>query len=806
MPSNAEGPEERTVHSVEIILGDEPVVLQTGKVAKQADGAVWVQQGGTVVLVTAVAAAEAKEDTDFFPLTVDYRERGYAVGKIPPVYGRREPRPGVGETLIARLIDHSIRPLFPKKFRNETQVQAMTLSSDQVHPTETLAMIGTSAALSISSIPFNGPIGGIVVARVGGAFVANPTYAQLDEADLHFFVTANKRAVMSVEGSAHEVPEDDVIAAIDFAHGEIQRVIAVQEELVAAVGKPKRPVGKASAQEEMAVRIRELATMPIRQSIGIADKQERDTYLQSVLENVVAEIEGEGTDIHSDDEQIAAVFTEIEREEMRRSILEEGKRVDGRGTRDIRDIACEVGVLPRTHGSSLFTRGQTQALCTVTLGTGMDEEVIRDLTGEHSRAFFLHYNFPGFSVGEVRRITGAGRREIGHGSLAEHALMPVIPDAETFPYTVRVVSEILESNASSSMATVCGASLALMDAGVPVAKPVAGVGVGLIKDGDREVILTDMLGAEDHLGDMDFKVAGTRDGVTAIQLDIKIDGITVDLMRRAIHQSHEARIKVLDLMDACIGTRREDISPYAPRIYTMKVHPDKIREIIGRGGSVIRKIQEDAGVTVNVEDDGTVRIASTSLAAAKVAEDIIRGIVAEAEVGKEYVGRVTRVTPFGAFVEVLKGVDGLIHISALSDGYVRRVEDVLNIGDTATVRVTRIDEKGRIDLELVTRPDGTPMPPRAERVHSEDADEEESDEPSAPRVPQYPRATGGDRAAGSEPSQETGEREPQYEADGSRQSRDRRGGDRDRGSQSGGRPRDGRGGSRETPRVPKRRY
>lgn len=759
------------MHEVELVLGDEPVKIQTGKVAKQADGAVWVQQGGTVVLVTVVAAPEAAEDSDFFPLTVDYRERFYAIGKIPGVYGRREPRPGVGETLIARLVDHCIRPLFPKAFRCETQVQAMALSSDQTHPTETLAMIGASAALSISSIPFNGPVGGLIVGRVGGGFVANPTYKQLKESDLHLFVTGNKNAVMSVEGGAREVPEDDIIAAIAFAHGEIQRIIAVQEELVALAGKPKRSVSKLNRHEELAAKIRELATQRIQQSIGISDKQEREAYLQNVLETVVTELEPEFADVEVHEEQVAELFTEIEREEMRRSILEEGKRVDGRGIYDVRPIECEVGILPRVHGSALFTRGQTQALCAVTLGTELDEDVVRDLTGEHSHRFFLHYNFPGFSVGEVRRITGPGRREIGHGALAERAVEPVLPSEEEFPYTIRVVSEILESNSSSSMATICGASLALMDAGVPIRKPVAGVGVGLIKEGDREVILTDMLGAEDHLGDMDFKVAGTRDGVTAVQLDIKIEGVSIDLMRRAIHQSREARLYVLDQMDRCISQPRPEISPYAPRIYTIKVHPDKIREVIGPGGRVIRKIQEEAGVLITCEDDGTVLIAATSLEAAKRAEELIREVAAEAEVGKEYTGRVTRVTPFGAFVEVLKGTDGLLHISSLSDGYVRRVEDVLNIGDTATVRVVRVDEKGRIDLELVNKPT------KASSASPANPPPEETEET---RTPQY---------AKGERTREGREGRPQTASRG--------GGSRSRDS--------GRGG-RETPRVPKRRY
>jgi polyribonucleotide nucleotidyltransferase len=773
------------LHIVEIPIGDENIVIQTGKVAKQADGSAWVQQGGTVVFVATVAAPPAAEDLDFFPLTVDYRERAYAIGKIPSVYGRREPRPGTGETLIARLLDHCIRPLFPKEFRAETQVLAMALSSDQVHPPETLALIGASAALSMSSIPFSGPVGGLVIGRVGGQFVANPTYDQLDKSDMEFFVTGTKTALMSVEGGAHEVPEDDVIAAFEFAQEQIHRIIEAQERLVEICGKPKREIAKPTANQEIARRIRELATQRIRESIGIADKQARDLLIQAVRENVTAELAEEHAGVETYEEEAAEVFLTIEREEMRRSILEQGKRVDGRGVNDLRPIECEVAVLPRAHGSALFTRGQTQALSTVTLGTALDEEIVRDLQGETTRTFFLHYNFPGYSVGEVRRVAAPGRREIGHGALAERALQPVMPGEDEFNYTVRVVSEILESNSSSSMATVCGASLALMDAGVPIKKHVAGIGVGLIKDGDQEVILADMLGAEDHLGDMDFKVAGTRDGVSAVQLDIKIEGITLDLMRRAIECSREARLQVLDRMDACLAKPRPDVSPYAPRIYTLKINPDKIRDIIGPGGRVIRKIQQDARVTINVEDDGTVEIASPTVSAYRAAEAIIMDLVAEAQIGKEYTGKVSRVMPFGAFVEIIKGTDGLLHISSLSDKYIRRVEDVLNIGDTVTVRVIKIDDRGRVDLELVSKEGEPPRAPRDEDGEAADTSEARERESNrgrddAPRDRRPPRDQRNDRGRGR--------------------------GDRGRGGR-GGRGQGGEGsGGRDAPRIPKARY
>ena len=691
---------------VEMQLGSENLSIETGKVAKQADGAVWVQYGGTVVLV-AVVADKRDSNLDFFPLTVDYREKSYAAGRIPGVYGRREPRPSGSELLTARLIDHCIRPLFPKDFQVEVQVMCTVLASDQTHPADVPALIGTSAALSISDIPFNGPVGAVTIGRLDGEFCINPTYEELERCELEFFVSGTNDAVMSVEGGAHEVPEDEVIDAIVAAHQEIKEITKLQDGLVALCGKPTRQYTMKEIDEGLSSRIRNLATERIRESIGMDQKQDREGYLEQVQADILSEIL-EDVEVEEDGPEVTkntmSILGDIEKEEMRQSILNDGKRVDGRGVTDIRDISGEIGVLPRVHGSSLFTRGQTQALCVTTLGTKGDEDVNRTLTGEVRKYFFLHYNFPPYSTGEVKRIMGPGRREIGHGALAERAIQPVIPDREEFRYTIRAVSEILESNASSSMASVCGVTLSLLDAGVPIKKPVAGVGVGMIKEGDREVILTDMLGTEDFLGDMDFKVAGTPDGITAIQMDIKIDGVTPDLMRRAIHQAKDARMVVLDKMNEVIDKPREEISQYAPRIYEINISPSKIKDLIGPRGKTVQGIQEETGVTIDIEDDGRVELSSFNAEAANKAEEMILSITAIPEVGKEYAGKVTRITGFGAFIEIIPGQDGLLHISQMGDGYVRQVEDVMNIGDEVAVRVIEIDDQGRVDLTLASNP------------------------------------------------------------------------------------------------------
>ena len=774
---------------VEMQLGSEKLSIETGKVAKQADGAVWVQYGGTVVLVT-VVADDSEHDLDFFPLTVDYRERAYAGGRIPTVYGRREPRPGTSEQLVARLIDHCIRPLFPKDFKAEVQILCNVFSSDGIHPADVPALIGTSAALSISDIPFNGPVAAVTVGKIEDELVINPTYEQLHASDMELFVSGKMDAVMSVEGSGHEIPEDEVIDTIITAHTQIKEVIKLQEGLAAGCSNTKRDYRSKSVEANLSDQVRNLATSRVRESIGMADKKAREDYLERVQEDVLSEIlENTTEDVDPNAAKDAiSILSDIEKEEMRQAILTEGKRVDGRGVTDIRSISGEVALLPHTHGSALFTRGQTQALCVTTLGTSGDEDVQRGLDGEVRRAFYLHYNFPPFSTGEVKRMMGPGRREIGHGALAEEALEPVIPNKEEFHYTIRVVSEILESNASSSMATVCGATLALLDAGVPLKRPVAGIGVGLIKEGEQEVILTDMLGTEDFLGDMDFKVAGTSEGVTAVQMDIKIEGVTPELMRRAIHQAREARLAVIEQMNAVIAQPRAELSPYAPRIYSLQIATQKIKDLIGPRGKTVQGIQEETSTTINIEDDGTVEIAATSAEDVKRAEEKIRAITAMPEIGKEYTGKVVRTASFGAFVEILPGKDGLVHISQMGDGYVRRAEDVMQVGDEVTVRILTIDDQDRVDLALVAA-GGVPV---AElKIESSD-DRESSSDWNAPRD-----------------SREGGRSNYRDNRGDSREYRDRRGGDnRDR---RGGNRYDQRDNSRDfrgdrrSPRIPKGR-
>ncbi|HGJ64054.1 TPA: polyribonucleotide nucleotidyltransferase [bacterium] len=678
----------------EIEIGRLPLSLETGKVAKQADGALFVRYGDTVLLATAVASKDAEEGLDFFPLTVEYRERAYAAGRIPDIYGRREPRPGTGEILTARLIDHCIRPLFPKNARNEIQIFTLVMASDRETPPDTLAVIGASAALCISDIPFMGPVGAVIVGKVDGKFVVNPTYEDERNGELDLFVTGTKDAVMSVEGGAKMLPETEILEAIDFAHQEIKKIVELQERLVSACGKPKRVFSMVEANEEIEEKLRAAATEGIVRSIGIIDKLEREQYLKDLKNDVAMPLE----DDNVSEDVIDFVMTKIEKEEMRRAILKDAKRIDGRGLKDIRPITCEVGVLPRTHGSALFSRGQTQALCVTTLGISSDEEEIKDLEGKRTKRFMLHYNFPPFCVGEVAPIRGPGRREIGHGALAERALTPVMPNEDEFPYAIRVVSEILESNASSSMASVCGATLSLMDAGVPIKDVVAGVGIGLVKEGDQFAILTDMIGVEDALGDMDFKIAGTKDGITAIQMDIKITGVPRDIMQAAMNQAKEARAYVIDKMLETISEPRPEISIYAPRIITLQIPIDKIKDIIGPGGRIIRKMQDDFGVQIEVENDGKVNIASTDGESAEKAINMIRSLTEEPEIGKIYTGKVTSVTEYGAFVEIFAGREGLLHISELDDGYVRKVEDILSEGDEVVVKLIEIDKFGRLNL------------------------------------------------------------------------------------------------------------
>ena len=683
------------IQRVELTLEGKTLSIEAGRVARQADGAAWVRCGDTVVLVTAVAARQPREGIDFFPLTADYQERAYAAGKIPGSFFRREGRPHEKETLTSRLIDRPIRPLFPKGYRNDVQIIATVLSADQQNDPDVLAMVGASASLTISGIPFLGPVGAVRVGRVAGRFVINPTYAQLGESDMDVVVAGTDAAVVMVEGAASEVPEETVLDAIVAGHQALRAIIGIQRDLASALGTPRPAFTPPPVDETLAAAVGAACRVPIRELAFVADKDEQRARRHKLLEETLARFPG-ATDAQK--AQVRACFDQVEKDEMRRLILVEGRRADGRRTTEVRPITCEAGVLPRTHGSALFTRGQTQALVTTTLGTKQDEQRLDDLEGDSSKRFMLHYNFPPFSVGEVRFLRGPGRREIGHGALAERAIQPILPKEGTFPYTLRIVSDILESNGSSSMATVCGASLSLMDAGVPVRVAVAGVAMGLVMEEDRYAILTDIQGLEDHLGYMDFKVACTRQGVTALQMDIKVQGITPAILREALAQAHAARLEVLDIMAKTLSGPRPNLSPYAPRIITIKIPVDKIREVIGPGGNVIRGIQDETGVKIDIEDDGTVCVASADEAAAQKALSIISKIVEVPEVGKVYLGKVVKIMEFGAFVEILPGTDGLLHVSQIAEQRVKRVEDVLKEGDEVMVKVIEIDKAGKIRL------------------------------------------------------------------------------------------------------------
>ncbi len=680
---------------IELDFHGRPLTIEVGRVAKQADGAAWVRYGETVVLVTAVAARELKLETDFFPLTVDYQEKTFAAGKIPGGFFKREGRSSEKEILTCRLIDRSIRPLFAEGLRCETQVIATVLSADRENDPDVVAMLGASAALHVSDIPFNGPIAGVRVGRIDGKWVINPTQTELQESDTDIFLSGSKDAIVMVEGGARVVPEDEILAGLFAGHQALQPLLEVQEQLRRELGKAKRQVPLAELDVGIVRRVEELALTRLEQAIEIPEKQERYKRLAEVKTEVVTQVAAEflGRDKH-----IKGAFDELKRKVFRGLVIKRERRIDGRALRDIRPISCEVEVLPRTHGSALFTRGETQALVVATLGTASDEQRVDALLGEHFKKFMLHYNFPPFSVGEVKFLRGPGRREIGHGNLAERALLPVLPSEESFPYTIRVVSEILESNGSTSMATVCGGSLSLMDAGVPLSAPVAGIAMGLIKEGEHVRVLSDILGDEDHLGDMDFKVAGTPDGVTSLQMDIKISGVNREIMSQALHQAKEGRLHILGVMNGTLATPRTAVSGHAPRIITLRVKPDKIREIIGPGGKVIRGIIEATGVKIDVEDDGTVTIASSDEVAARKAIEMVQRIAAEAEVGKIYKGTVRKIVEFGAFVEILPGTDGLVHISQLAPERVRKVTDVLKEGDEVMVKVLEIDRQGKIRL------------------------------------------------------------------------------------------------------------
>jgi polyribonucleotide nucleotidyltransferase len=680
---------------VELEFHGRPLSIEVGRLAKQADGAALVCYGETVVLVTAVAAKDLKLDTDFFPLTVDYQERTFAAGKIPGGFFKREGRPSEKEILTSRLIDRSIRPLFADGLRCETQIIATVLSADRENDPDVVAMLGTSAALHVSDIPFNGPLAGIRIGRIDGQWVMNPTQSQLPESETDIFISGNRDAIVMVEGGARMVPEEEVLEALFTGHRAIQPLLDIQEEIRREVGKTKRQVPLAELDSAVARRVHELASSRLKQTLEIPEKLERYKRIGEIRGEVITQALAE---FPNQEKDIKGAFDELRKNTFRRLVIEQERRIDGRGLKDIRPISCEVEVLPRTHGSALFTRGETQALVVTTLGTASDEQKIDALIGEHYKKFMLHYNFPPFSVGEVKFLRGPSRREIGHGNLAERALLAVLPPEEIFPYTVRIVSEVLESNGSTSMATVCGGSLSLMDAGVPVCAPVAGIAMGLIKEGEHVRVLSDILGDEDHLGDMDFKVAGTPDGVTSLQMDIKISGVNREIMRQALHQAKEGRLHILGIMNQTLSSHRTSVSGHAPRIITLRIKPDKIRELIGPGGKVIRGIIEATGVKMDVEDDGTVTIASADEAASKKAIEMVQRIAAEAEVGKIYKGTVRKVVDFGAFVEILPGTDGLVHISQLAPERVRRVSDVVKEGDEVMVKVLEIDKQGKIRL------------------------------------------------------------------------------------------------------------
>ncbi len=669
--------------------------IETGRLAKQADGAALVTYGDTVVLATAVAAHEGREGIDFFPLTCDYVEKTFAAGKIPGGFFKREGRPAEKEVLTSRLIDRPIRPLFADGFVCETQVIATVLSVDRENDPDMVAMLAASSALHVSDIPFLGPIGGVRVGRIDGKLVVNPMVSTLDKSDLNLIVAGTKDGIVMVEGGARMLPEDVMLDALFFGHEQLQVLLRLQEELRESAGKAKRAVTPAKVDESLSARVTELARSAIQEALQQTQKLERAAALHDAERRVAAELASE---FEGRERAIRHAFEDVLSKEVRGMIVNEQKRVDGRGLTDVRDISCEVQVLPRTHGSAVFTRGETQALAVTTLGTSSDEQKIDALMGEHYKKFMLHYNFPPFSVGEVKFLRSPGRREIGHGALAERALSAVLPGEETFPYTVRVVSEILESNGSSSMATVCGGTLSLMDAGVPIKAPVAGIAMGLIEEGDAVRILSDILGDEDHLGDMDFKVAGTREGVTALQMDIKIARVNRHIMETALNQARQGRLHILEIMERTLSQPRSDVSAYAPRIITFHIKPDKIRDVIGPGGKVIRSIVEETGAKIDIEDDGSVVVASADGESMQRAIDRIKAITAEVEVGRVYKGTVRKIVDFGAFVEVLPGTDGLLHISQIGPGRVRRVADVLKEGDEVMVKVLEVDKSGKIRL------------------------------------------------------------------------------------------------------------
>ena len=682
--------------SLKAEIGGKPLTIQTGKVAKQASGSVVVQYGDTVVLVTAVSTDETRPGIDFLPLTVEYQEKIYAAGRIPGNYFRREiGRPSEKETLTARLIDRPIRPLFPKGYFNEIQVIATVLSMDQENEPDVLAMIGASAALEISDIPFSGPIASVRVGRIDGELKVNPSIAELEESDINIIVAGSKSGIVMVEGGGNVVSEAEMLEAIYFGHESMQPIIEIQAKLREAVGNAKRAYETAPRDEDLVRKLQEAAPPKIREALVVPEKMARRAALREVKAGIMEML---GEEYAERRKEVSGILEEIQKKISRDLILKEGRRIDNRRFDEIRPISCEVNVLPRPHGSALFTRGETQVLAVLTLGSGQDEQRVETLSGDETKRFMLHYNFPPFSVGETKRMGGPSRRDIGHGGLSTRALEKVLPLPEEFDYTIRVVSEVLESNGSSSMGTVCAGILALMDGGVPILNPVSGIAMGLVKEGDQVAILSDILGDEDHSGDMDFKVAGTREGITALQMDIKILELDKEILENALNQARDGRIYILDRMLSTLGEARTDISPFAPKTTSIQINPDKIRDVIGAGGKVIRGLQTETNTRIEIEDSGIVKVSAASAEEVEDALDRIRAITAEPEVGEIYEGTVVKTTDFGAFVQILPGTDGLVHISQLAPERVNKVTDVVKEGDILRVKVLEISRDGKIRL------------------------------------------------------------------------------------------------------------
>jgi polyribonucleotide nucleotidyltransferase len=685
-------------HRIEREFHGRKLIIETGRMARQADGAVMVQYGETAVLVTAVAQRHPTH-LPFFPLTIEYREKSYAAGKFPGGFYKREGRPGDKEIVAARQIDRPLRDLFPDDYQNETQVACFIVSADQENDADVIGMLGASAALTLSPIPWNGPIGGVRVGRIEGEWLINPTFAQLEMCDLEIVVAGTADSIVMVEGACLEISEDEFLEALDIAHEAIHELIDLQHELAQAAGgaPPNFEYTSQETDPELKARVESAATDRVAEALTLPLKEERNQALATLRDELGAEFEAE---FPESAKEVKDVVRALEKRVMRQRILDEEERLDGRGLTDIRSISCDVGILPRTHGSALFTRGQTQALAVTTLGTVRDEQRIDsiDVREETSKSFMLHYNFPPFSVGEVRMFRGASRREIGHGMLAERALQSLLPPYEEFPYTVRIVSDILESNGSSSMATVCGGSLSLMDAGVPLRAPCAGIAMGLIQEGARTAVLTDILGVEDALGDMDFKIAGTETGITAVQMDNKVGGLSVETMRQALEQARVARLHILEIMNQTLCDPRSEMSQYAPRIITVQINPEKIGEVIGPKGKTIRALQDETGAEINIEDSGVVTISSVSGEGGERAREMIEAIAQDPEVGRVYHGVVKNTTTFGAFVEIIPGVEGLCHISELEEGRTEQTEDVVKPGDEVSVKLLSIDDRGRLKL------------------------------------------------------------------------------------------------------------